>query len=96
MTKQEILEILHDLKREVSDKYKAEIKGIIGSYAREDYNQESDVDIQVEFHTGATLLDLVRLSKFLEEKLQIKVDVVSQRAVRKEIKDYIYKDLLSV
>jgi uncharacterized protein len=96
MTKQEILEILHDLKREVSEKYKAEIKGIFGSYAREDYNQESDVDILVEFHTGATLLDLVRLSKFLEEKLQIKVDVVSQRAVRKEIKDYIYKDLLSV
>lgn len=93
MTKNRILEILGDLKEEVSRNYKAEIKGIFGSYAREEQNQDSDIDILVEFHEDATLLDLVRLSNFLEDRLQTKVDVVSKRAVRKEIADDIYREL---
>ena len=96
MTKQQIIEILHNLKKEISESYKADIKGIFGSYAREEQNQNSDIDILVEFHKGATLLDLVGLSNFLEERLQTKVDVVSQRAVRKEIEDDIYKDIVYV
>ena len=94
MTKNRILEILKNLKEEVSENYKAEIKGIFGSYAREEQNQDSDIDILVEFHKGATLLDLVRLGNFLEDRLQTKVDVVSQRAVRKEIEDDIYRELV--
>ena len=94
MTKNRILEILKNLKEEVSENYKAEIKGIFGSHAREEQNQDSDIDILVEFHKGATLLDLVRLSNFLEDRLQTKVDVVSQRAVRKEIEDDIYRELV--
>ncbi len=96
MTKQQIIEILHNLKKEISERYKADIKGIFGSYAREEQNQNSDIDILVEFHKGATLLDLVGLSNFLEERLQTKVDVVSQRAVRKELVDDIYKDIVYV
>jgi predicted nucleotidyltransferase len=94
MTKNRILEILKNLKEEVSENYKAEIKGIFGSYAREEQNQDSDIDILVEFHKGATLLDLVRLGNFLEDRLQTKVDVVSLRAVRKEIEDDIYRELV--
>ncbi len=96
MTKQQIIEILHNLKKEISEKYKADIKGIFGSYARDEQNRHSDIDILVEFHKGATLLDVVRLNNFLEEKLQTKVDVVSQRAIRKEIADDIYKDIVYV
>jgi predicted nucleotidyltransferase len=94
MTKSRILEILSNLKDGISENYKADIKGIFGSYAREEQDQNSDIDILVEFHKGATLLDLARLSNFLEEKLQIKVDVVSQRAVRKEIENDIYRELV--
>lgn len=96
MTKEQILEILHNLKKEISRSYKADIMGIFGSFARNEPHQDSDIDILVEFHKGATLLDLVRLSNFLEEKLQTKVDIVSQRAVRKEIEEDIYKDIVYV
>jgi predicted nucleotidyltransferase len=96
MTKEQIIKVLRNLKTEISGNYKAEIKGIFGSYAREEQSHDSDIDILVEFHMGATLLDLARLNSFLEERLQIKVDVVSQRAIRKEIEGEIYKDLISV
>ena len=96
MTKEKIIDILNNLKVEVSEKYKADLKGIFGSYARGEQSQESDIDIIVEFHKGATLLDLVRLSNFLEDKLQTKVDVVSQRAIRKELEKTIYRDIIAL
>ena len=94
MKKAEILEKLRLLKDEARQRYKAELKGIFGSYAREEENENSDVDVLVEFLDNATLFELVGLGDFLEEKLNCKIDIVSQRAVREEISPYIYRDLV--
>jgi len=56
--------------------------GIFGSCVRGEQKQGSDVDLLVRFGDGATLFDLVELSEFLEHKLGMKVDIVSERAVR--------------
>ena len=45
MLREEIIKILQEIKEEIRIKYKAEIKGIFGSYAREEAKQGSDVDI---------------------------------------------------
>ena len=90
----DIIGILNSLKSEIRDNYKAEIIGIFGSYAREEQNKYSDVDILVRFYEGATLFDLVGLSDLLEDKLRIKVDVVSERALRPELKDQILKEVV--
>ncbi len=92
MSTSEILHILNGLKQEVRQRYKAEIKGIFGSYVRDEEKKESDIDVLVEFDEGANLLDLTGLSLFLEEKLNCRVDVVPESAIRKEIKDSILKE----
>ena len=92
----DIIGILNSLKSEIRDNYKAEIIGIFGSYARGEQNKYSDVDILVRFYEGATLFDLVGLSDLLEDKLKIKVDVVSERALRPELKDQILKEVVMV
>ena len=94
MTKDEILKILEEVKEEVDQEYKAEIKGLFGSYARGDEKEESDIDLLVDFKKGATLFDLAGLGIFLEEKLHRKVDVVSQRALREEIKPYVLREMI--
>ncbi len=94
MTLNKIKKSLQNLKAEVKQKYRAEMKGIFGSYARGESKQDSDIDLLVEFQKGATLLDLTGLGNFLEEKLQCKVDIVSERAVRKELKPYIYNEMV--
>ena len=94
MKYEQIFETLISLKGEVHRKYKATLKGVFGSYARGEPKEDSDIDILVEFHKGATLLDLSGLANFLEERLQHKVDVVSQRAVRDELKPYIYSEIV--
>jgi len=57
--------------------------------------RESDIDIVVRFREGATLFDLVELAEFLENKLGIKVDIVSERAVRPELKESILKEIVA-
>ena len=92
--KKEILEILQGVKEEVKREYKAEIKGVFGSYARGEEREGSDVDLLVDFGDGASLFDLVGLGLFLEEKLHRKVDVVPQRALREEIKPSVLKEMV--
>lgn len=96
MTKDDIIEVLHKAKDEARERYRAEIMGFFGSYARGEENPESDLDVLVEFREGATLLHLTGLGNFLEERLDCPVDIVSKKAVRKEIAPHIYGDLVSL
>lgn len=88
----EILSILKSLKPEIRQRYKAEVKGIFGSYVRGEQKAGSDIDVLVEFDEGANLLDLTGLSIFLEEKLHCRVDVVPEDAIRKELKPAILRE----
>ena len=58
-------------KDEIRRRYRAEIKGIFGSYARGDFHADSDLDRLVDFDAGADLFDLVGLQQFLEEEVGV-------------------------
>ena len=85
MRNQDILKTLRVLKPEAKKNYKAEIKGVFGSYARGELHGSSDVDVLVDFADSADLIDFVGLSQFLEEKLNSKVDIVPQGDIRQEL-----------
>ena len=89
LTKEKILKILNELKREIIDKYKVKEVGLFGSYLENEQKETSDIDILVEFEENADLFDLIELSFFLEKKFKKKVDVVSKNALRNEIKESI-------
>ncbi len=94
MTTQDTIDKLKKLSHEVNANYHAEILGIFGSYAREEYNQDSDIDIIVKFQERASLLDQSALSNFLRDKLGMKVDVLSENAIRNEIKESIQNNII--
>lgn len=98
MTKklEEIKEILKKYRDEIKKEFKAEIIGVFGSYVRGKEKPESDVDILVRFMEGVTIFDLFGLAEFLEEKFGIKTDVVSERALRPELKERILKEVVTV
>ncbi|MDK2782003.1 MAG: uncharacterized protein PWR13_1031 [Archaeoglobi archaeon] len=93
---EEIKEILKKHRNEIKREFKAEVIGVFGSYVRGEEKPESDIDILVRFMEGATIFDLVGLAEFLEEKLGIKADVVSERALRPELKEQIMKEVVAV
>lgn len=92
----EILKILADQQDEIKRRYRAEVKGLFGSFARGEQKVESDVDILVDFAEHADLFDYMGLGLFLEEKLNRKVDIVPQKALRKEIKAEVLRETVYI
>lgn len=92
----EILNILRNVKAEVRQRYKAEIKEVFGSYVRGEEGAGSDIDMLVEFDKRADLFDFVGLGLFLEEKLNRKVDIVPKGALREELRESVLKEAVSV
>ncbi len=80
--------IILETKDVIRQKYRAEIKGICGSYTRGDFHADSDLDILVDFDDGADLTDFINLQQFLEDRLECKIDVISRRSHREE-QDFI-------
>jgi predicted nucleotidyltransferase len=91
-----ITEILKGLQGAINENYHAEIIGIFGSYSRNEQKEESDIDILVRFFEDATLFDFAELAEFLEEQLHLKVDLVSEGALREEIKVPILQEVVYV
>jgi len=68
--------------------------GIFGSYARNENSNSSDIDILVKFNSTLSLLQLVHVENLISQKLGIKVDLVTEGAIKNVIvKENIEKDL---
>ena len=96
MTRENIVEALRTAAEEASDKYKARLKAIFGSFARAEESETSDIDILVDFNEGADLFDFVGLSIFLEEKLQRRVDIVPTDTIKSEVRQAILKEAIYI
>lgn len=80
----------------IADKYKAENIRIFGSVSRGENRSDSDVDFLVHFKKGASLLDEAGLDIDLADLLGCKVDIISDRAVRSEFKQFIFSEAKSL
>ena len=93
---EELKKIVAEEKDEIRRQYKAEIKAVFGSYARGDFHVDSDLDLLVDLDAGATLLDLVGLQHFFEDKLGCKVDVVPRESLREELRASVFSEMISL
>jgi len=68
--------------------------GIFGSYAREQNRPDSDLDLLINLNTTISLFQLVRMERELSELLGVKVDLVSEGAIKNQkLRKYIEADL---
>ena len=93
---EKILKLLKKFKRTLISKYKVKQLGLFGSYLKGNYRKNSDIDILVKFSENADMLDLVGLSLFLEKKFSRKIDIVSESALREELKEPILNEVVYV
>ena len=91
ISKEEILKMLEQQREEIMEKYKVKRIGLFGSFIKGEQKKESDIDILVGFKEDADLFHLLGLSLFLEEKLNQKVDIVPEAALREELKEDILR-----
>jgi predicted nucleotidyltransferase len=86
---------LKNLKPILSEKYNVNKIGYFGSYSRNEQNENSDIDILVNFKkpVGWEFFDLQDL---LEKELNTKVDLLSTKAIKEQIKDDILQQVIYV
>ena len=65
---------------------------IFGSVLRNQANQGSDLDLLVTMAPGRSLLDRIALMRALEDLLQVKVDVVNEKALHSSIRDTVLQE----
>jgi len=88
ITQVEIENRLKELKPILSQKYSVERIGYFGSYSRNEQTIDSDIDILVYFSKplGWEFFDLQEL---LEKELKLKVDLVSEKALKEQLRQII-------
>lgn len=85
MGKQEVIDIIRSSKPEVESRYGVMKIGLFGSYVRGEQRKRSDIDILVSFSRDIDRFDFLDLKEFLEAKLQHKVDLVMETALKPAI-----------
>jgi len=87
-TQIEIETRLKELKPILSQEYNVERIGYFGSYSRNEQTIDSDIDILVYFRKplGWEFFDLQDL---LEKELELKVDLVSEKALKEQLRQII-------
>ena len=66
---------------------------IFGSMARGEANEQSDIDLLVEFSKRKSLLALVALERKISAALGRKVDLLTEAAISPYLRDSIKRDL---
>ena len=67
--------------------------GIFGSVARGESTENSDIDILYQLKNSVGLFNIVRMKDSLEEKLNKKVDLVSEKYIHPKLRPYVLNDL---
>lgn len=80
----------------IAGEHYADSLRVFGSVARGEETADSDVDILVRLHKGASLMDLVAMDIAFSDLLNRKVEVVPDDALKPEYAPYILKDAVAL
>ena len=76
----------------VLKKHDVKKASLFGSIVRDDFTEQSDIDILVEFKWKKSLLDLVRLKFNLEDVIDKKVDILTYDSLHPLLRDRILQE----
>ena len=85
MDKTEIINAIRSSKPEMEAHYGVQRLGLFGSYVKGRQRKKSDIDILVAFNRDVDLFDFLDLREFLESRLNAKVDLVMESALKPAI-----------
>ena len=96
MRRKEIIEAITGRRAELIERFAVKSLALFGSVARDEDRPDSDVDVLVEFNGPATFDRYMSLKLFLEELLQTRVDLVTQRALKPRMRPRVEQEAVYV
>jgi predicted nucleotidyltransferase len=95
MNADQIIERIRGLRARLDDLDVASL-GLFGSVARGEERDDSDVDILVAFRSPATFDQYMEVTLLLEDALGRRVDLVTERGLRKALRLTVERELRRV
>ena len=96
MNRQQTLEVLTKLKPELVKRFGVTRLALFGSTERNEARADSDIDIVVAFDGPATSKKYFGVQFLLEDELGCPVDLVTEKALRPELKPFIEREAVIV
>lgn len=96
MNRAQTVALLSRHKPEMERRFGVQRLALFGSRAREQSHADSDIDVLVEFDGPATSARYFGLQFFLEDLLGGPVDLVTEQALRPQLRPFVERDAIHV
>ena len=96
MNKQQAIQSLTQNKAMLNQRFGVTRLALFGSTARDSATDKSDIDILVDFDGIATSRRYFGVQFYLEDLLGCSVDLVTEKALRKELRPHIEREAIDV
>ena len=96
MNRDEVLGLLREHKETLTQRFGVVELALFGSVARDRAEEESDVDILVRFDGPATSKRYFGVQFYIEDLLGRPVDLVTSKALRKELRPFVEREAIDV
>jgi hypothetical protein len=96
MNRDQTLQLLAQHKSELSRRFGVVRLSLFGSQSRNEATTASDIDLLVSFDGPATSRRYFGLQFYLEDLLGRPVDLVTDKALRPELRPYVEREAISV
>jgi len=91
--REQVLAFLRAHKDELRTRFGVTQLGLVGSYARDEARDESDIDIVVSLHSDNTFRSFFGLLHFLQDNLQARIDLATEASLKPQVRESILKDI---
>ena len=96
MNRDDIISILQQHKQHLSRTFGVKVLGLFGSAARDALRSDSDIDILVAFDGPATSKRYFGVQFYLEDLFGHAVDLVTEKALRSELRPHVEREAIRV
>ena len=96
LNRDDVLGLLREHKPIMKERFGVSEISLYGSFARDEANDDSDIDVVVKFEGKPTAKTYFGAQFYIEDLSGRKVDLARRHELRKEILPYVDKDLIDV
>lgn len=91
-----LLKLFAEHKTALQEKFQVESLAVFGSVSRGSASPESDIDILVRYRETPGLFAFLDLKRYLEEIIGRPVDLVTEGALKKQLKEHILHEAINI
>ena len=96
MNRDKALDLLRAHKLALAERFGVTSLALFGSFARDQATDRSDVDVLVRFNGPATSKTYFGVQFYIEDLLDRPVDLVTEKALRPELRPYVEREAVHV